>query len=75
MPVADEKALELYFGKRLDEVIKSGVDITFDEKIKGGFRIGPKDNSYVISFTDEDFMNFFRSFMRPRTINLLFGGE
>lgn len=75
LPVADEKALELYFGKRLDEVIKSGVDITFDEKIKGGFRIGPKDNSYVISFTDEDFMNFFRSFMRPRTINLLFGGE
>lgn len=75
LPAADEKALEQYFGARLNQVLNSGVDVTFDEKIKGGFRIGPKDNSYVISFTDDDFIGFFRSFMRPRTINLLFGGE
>jgi V/A-type H+-transporting ATPase subunit E len=75
LPAADEKALEKYFGSRLDQVINAGVEITFDDKIKGGFKIGPKDNSYFISFTDEDFQAFFRSFMRPRTINLLFGGE
>ncbi|MBK9358468.1 MAG: hypothetical protein IPN08_13960 [Bacteroidales bacterium] len=74
-PAADEKALEKYFGNRLNQVISAGVSVTFDDKIKGGFKIGPKDNSYVISFTDEDFQAFFRSFMRPRTINLLFGGE
>lgn len=75
LPAADEKSLEKYFGSRLNQVITSGVDVTFDDKIKGGFKIGPKDNSYVISFTDGDFQAFFRSFMRPRTINLLFGGE
>ena len=75
LPAADEKSLEKYFGNRLNQVITAGVDVTFDEKIKGGFKIGPKDNSYVISFTDEDFQAFFRSFMRPRTINLLFGTE
>ncbi|MHC1775042.1 MAG: hypothetical protein AB9834_06455 [Lentimicrobium sp.] len=75
LPAADEKSLERYFGNRLNQVITSGVDVTFDEKIKGGFKIGPKDNSYVISFTDEDFQAFFRSFMRQRTINLLFGAE
>ncbi|MBK6345046.1 MAG: V-type ATP synthase subunit E [Bacteroidales bacterium] len=75
LPAADEKALEKYFGNRLNQVISAGVSVTFDDKIKGGFKIGPKDNSYVISFTDEDFQAFFRSFMRPRTINLLFGGE
>lgn len=75
LPKADEKKLEQYFGNRLNEVMKSGVDVSFDEKIKGGFKIGPKDNSYVISFTDEDFEAFFRSFMRPRTLNLLFGAE
>ena len=75
MPKEDEKALEQYFGKRLDEVLKSGVDVRFDDKIKGGFKIGPKDNSYLISFTDEDFEAFFLSFMRPRSINLLFGAE
>jgi V/A-type H+/Na+-transporting ATPase subunit E len=75
LPAADEKALDKYFGSRLNQVISAGVEVRFDEKIKGGFKIGPKDNSYVISFTDEDFQAFFRSFMRPRTINLLFGGE
>ena len=75
MPKEDEKALEKYFGNRLDEVLKSGVDVRFDDKIKGGFKIGPKDNSYLVSFTDEDFEAFFRSFMRPRSINLLFGAE
>ncbi|HAH57633.1 MAG TPA: V-type ATP synthase subunit E, partial [Bacteroidales bacterium] len=69
MPEKDEKALEDYFGKRLNEVLKSGVEVRFDDKIKGGFKIGPKDNSYLISFTDEDFEAFFRSFMRPRSIN------
>lgn len=75
LPAADEKSLEKYFGNRLNQVITAGVDVSFDDKIKGGFKIGPKDNSYVISFTDEDFQAFFRSFMRPRTIHLLFGGE
>lgn len=75
LPKADEKKLEQFFGNRLNEVIKSGVTVSFDEKIKGGFKIGPKDNSYLISFTEEDFDAFFRSFMRPRTINLLFGAE
>ncbi|MDY0343599.1 MAG: V-type ATP synthase subunit E family protein [Lentimicrobium sp.] len=75
MPKADEKALELYFGNRLNSILKAGVEVRFDDKIKGGFKIGPKDNSYLISFTDEDFDAFFRSFMRPRSINLLFGAE
>ncbi|PKP45466.1 MAG: V-type ATP synthase subunit E [Bacteroidetes bacterium HGW-Bacteroidetes-11] len=73
LPKADEKALEQYFGSRLSQVMNAGVAVSFDEKIKGGFKIGPKDKSYLISFTDEDFTGFFRSFMRPRTINLLFG--
>lgn len=75
LPASDEKLLDQYFGKRLEKIMNSGVDITFDDRIKGGFKIGPKDNSYVISFTDDDFISFFQSFMRPRTINLLFGGE
>jgi len=75
LPASDQKNLEAYFGSRLNQVLASGIDIRFDDQIRGGFRIGPADNSYVISFTDEDFEAFFRSFMRPRTIKLLFGGE
>jgi V/A-type H+-transporting ATPase subunit E len=75
LPKADESSLEKYFGSRISSILNKGVSVSFDEKIKGGFKIGPADNSYVISFTDEDFQAFFRSFMRQRTINLLFGSE
>jgi V/A-type H+-transporting ATPase subunit E len=75
LPAADQQSLEKYFGSRLKQVLTEGVEVKFDDRLKGGFKIGPKDNSYLISFTDEDFQAFFRSFMRPRTINLLFGGE
>lgn len=36
LPAADEKALASYFGNRLNQVISSGVEIRFDEKVKGG---------------------------------------
>ena len=75
LPASDEKVLGSYFDSRMNDILKAGVDVSFDENLNGGFKIGPKDKSYFISFTDEDFKGFFRSFMRPRTINLLFGAE
>ncbi len=41
--------------------------------VKSGFRIGPKDGSYFISFTEQDFAGFFKSYMRSKTSELLFG--
>ena len=35
------------------------VVVNFDPEIESGFKIGPKDGGYIISFTDEDFMNYF----------------
>jgi len=40
-----------------------------------GFQIGPKDGSYKVSFTDEDFKNFFKDYLRPGLIELLFAAE
>ena len=43
--------------------------------MKGGFKIGPADGSYKISFSEDDFENFFKSFLRPKTIEMLYPGE
>jgi V/A-type H+-transporting ATPase subunit E len=53
--------------KKAAQVIKGGIDIDFEEGIKSGFRLGPKDGSYKLSFTDEDFHRFFAQYLRPRT--------
>ena len=52
--------------------LNQGLVVEADAKVKGGFKIGPKDGSYLISFTEEDFNNFFRTYVRAKSSELLF---
>ena len=75
LPPEDEEKLGKYFEARAKELMNKGLKVIYDEKIGRGFRIGPADGSYVISFTEEDFENFFKNYLRPRTNHLLYGGK
>jgi V/A-type H+/Na+-transporting ATPase subunit E len=75
LPKEDEKTLGSYFQNKTHELLKDGLKVEFDDKMSGGFRIGPGDKSYLLSFTDEDFEHFFKYYLRPRTTKLLYGGE
>ncbi len=54
------------------KTLGQGVEITTGEGVKTGFKIGPKDGSYYISFSDDDFDALFREFLRPKVSELLF---
>jgi len=66
--------------KKLDEGFLSSLKANFDGKleidfspqIKAGFTISPSDGSYKLSFTDEDFAELFKNYLRPRTAKILF---
>jgi V/A-type H+-transporting ATPase subunit E len=73
LPQKMQKELEEQFKKEAAAALKKGMTISFDTRIKGGFSIGPKDNSFVISFTDDDFEQYFKSFLKPKTKSILFG--
>ncbi len=75
LPPAEEKELGAWLETRARQMLSAGLNVVYDEKTGKGFRIGPADNSYIISFTEEDFENFFHTYLRPRTIKLLYGGE
>lgn len=75
LPASEENNLGKYFAMRSHEVLKGGLTIAFDDRLTNSFRIGPGDKSYIFSFSDEDFMNFLKDYLRPRTMQLLFGGE
>jgi len=64
---SDKKELEGFLMSKAAVQIKSGLAVNFEEGIKSGFKIGPKDGSYKLSFTDEDFKRFFKQYLRPRT--------
>lgn len=75
LPEADQDNLSAYFNDNSSKELMKTMQISFDENVKAGFKISPKDANYIISFTDEDFANYFKGFMRPKTIQLLFGEE
>ncbi len=72
LPEAEKKKFEAYFKEKAAQVLTKGVEIQFSERVKGGFKIGPRNGGYLISFSDEDFDNFFKTYMRPRLIEMLF---
>jgi V/A-type H+/Na+-transporting ATPase subunit E len=75
LPAQDEKALTEYFHKEAKQYLDKGLSIQFDPSLKAGFQLGPKDGSYKVSFTDEDFINFFKQHLRPKLVEILFSAE
>jgi V/A-type H+/Na+-transporting ATPase subunit E len=74
LPEKDQEELNDYFTRKQKALLDAGLELRFDDSIESGFKIGPKDGSYQISFTEEDFENFFRNYLRPRTTELLYSG-
>lgn len=72
LPTDKQKEFESYFKARAGAQLQKGLEVKFSDKIKGGFKIGPKDGGYMVSLTDEDFNQFFKIYLRPRLIELLF---
>ncbi|MDD5508413.1 MAG: hypothetical protein PHD25_08820 [Bacteroidales bacterium] len=75
LPEKFRKEMEAYFTTRVHQTLGGGLDIVTDSGLATGFRIGPRDGSYRIHFTDEDFTGFIRSYLRPRTQQMLFEGN
>ena len=72
LPEKDEKEFTAFFEKKAAETLNKGVEIKFDSKLESGFKIGPKDGSYILSFSDRDFENYFKSYFKEKTKKLLF---
>jgi len=72
LPQSMQQDLGKYLEQNAHKMLQAGLDVQFTSRIKGGFKIGPADGSYKISFEDRDFENLFESFLRPQTADLLF---
>ena len=64
--------LDEFYLKSLKELFDNKLQIDFSPTMKKGFEIAPADGTYKLSFSDEDFANLFKTYLRPRTKELLF---
>lgn len=72
LPEAKKAELNALAQQAIAKSLKDGLEINFDSKVKSGFVIGPKDGSYYINFSDEDFNALFNEYLRPQISEMLF---
>ncbi|HNX37225.1 MAG TPA: V-type ATP synthase subunit E [Candidatus Cloacimonadota bacterium] len=67
-----QKKLDESYITSMKAVLNNKLTVDFSPVMKDGFTISPANGTYKLSFTDEDFTNLFKSFLRARTQKLLF---
>lgn len=65
--------LEAFIQDKIHRELQADLQIDFSHRFRSGFRVGPLNGNYLISFTEEDFANFFQRFLRPKTAEILYG--
>ena len=73
LPAGKHAEMEKFAKETLSKICSAGVDVQFSKNIQGGFKISPKGEGYMLSFTNEDFENIIAEYLRPKTKALLFG--
>ena len=73
LPENLRKELEPFASKELSKILGAGVEASFSKKVSGGFKIGPKDGGWFVSFTEDTFNQLISEYLRPTTKKLLFG--
>ena len=70
--VQNPKELESYIASNIKELLDKGLKIESVNGIKTGFTLSPEDGSYKVRFGEDEFIAYFKEFLRPQIQNLLF---
>lgn len=70
--IDDAKSLKDYFAAHAKELLDKGVEIKEVNGMKALFSVSPADGSYKVNFGEAEFMNYFKEFLRPQLVEMLF---
>lgn len=69
---ADAESLKAYFTAKAKDLLDRGVKIEQVNGLTTLFTVSPADGSYKVNFGEEEFENYFKEFLRPQLVELLF---
>jgi V/A-type H+-transporting ATPase subunit E len=69
---ADAESLKDYFAANAKALLDKGVKIEQVNGQKTWFTVSPEDGSYKVNFGEDEFMNYFKEFLRPQLVEMLF---
>ena len=64
--------LKAFFAAKAKALLDKGVEIKQVNGLKTAFSIAPVDGSYKVNFGEGEFESFFKAFLRPQMVELLF---
>lgn len=64
--------LENYIASNAKDLLEKGLKIESVNGIKTGFTVAPEDGTYKVKFGEEEFVEYFKEFLRPQIQKLLF---
>jgi V/A-type H+-transporting ATPase subunit E len=70
--VSDTETLKNYFETNAKHLLDKGIKIEHVNGKSTSFIISPENGSYKIKFGEQEFIDYFKSFLRPQLIDLLF---
>ncbi|MCQ2334997.1 MAG: hypothetical protein MJZ89_04045 [Paludibacteraceae bacterium] len=68
----DAESLKAYVAANLKDLLEKGVKIAEVKGQKADFTIAPAKGGYKLSFGDAEFIEYFKQYLRPAVIELLF---
>lgn len=68
----DADVLTKFFEAKAKELLNKGVEIKQVNGLKTNFAVSPADGSYKVTFGEAEFVNYFKEFLRPQLVELLF---
>lgn len=68
----DAAALTAYFKANAKQLLDKGVKINEVKGLKTDFEIKPAEGGYKIAFGEQEFINYFKEFLRPQLVEMLF---
>lgn len=69
----DADSLKAYFMFHAKSLLDKGITIRQVNGMDTLFTLSPADGSYKVNFGEEEFINYFKAFLRPQLIEVLFG--
>lgn len=72
LPAQAQKELETALRNEIVKDLGKGIEVKNMKGLANGFKIGPKDGGYQLSFTEDDFTNLISEYLRPATKKILF---
>jgi V/A-type H+-transporting ATPase subunit E len=68
----NDNELQKYIASNAKDLLEKGLKIESVNGIKTGFTVAPEDGSYKVKFGEDEFVEYFKEFLRPQIQKLLF---